>query len=515
MNEEKERDIRPFFLETFSILEKAAASPTLPEETPPEQNLPPEDCTGSGPECPPQGNAAVPVPPAPPVQDAEADKPEPVPAPAPDPEPVPVPVPTPAPVPSAGAAQVPLKPAEPLPDASVLEHTTSLWKYHPVPDTEPEPAPEYRSTEDSYPGSTVIAARVRGKKHKHEGTNCDDWYETAHFGDVTFIAVSDGAGSKRFSRIGAKVSCKAAAGYLVRAFSSVLAGKPTLREDLRLPMSDARCVAAYTVLAQMVQQSVVKAYEAVEAAYYSRVTDPAFRAVLNRDLELKDLSGTLLVAMVVPVDAGSKEHLIITCQVGDGMIAVMNTAGPFAASLKLMGEPDSGDFSGETDFLTSPKMHQIETLQARTKVSRSVFDLVMVMSDGVADDYFPNETALRQLYFDLAANGILDVKGPDVDLNGLDPRQVWLFKHMPDPAAFPWVNDQTVRIPLHYTGQICKDLSLTLEDVWNDPIVLKFARRDMGVRMKNASRCERLEIWLDHYVRRGSFDDRTLVIAEL
>ena len=489
MNEEKGRDVAPFIPEPLSIQKNAAG--TSPEQDP--------QPAGSAEAAPVRLRKETPVPaPAPEAPPPrEADRPEPV------------------PTAIAETAPTPSKPAGPLPDTDVLEHTASLWKYRPVPDTEPEPSPEYRSAEDDYPGGRIIAAQVRGKKHKHEGTNCDDWFETACFGDVTFIAVSDGAGSRRFSRIGAKASCKAAVGYLVRAFSAALAGKPDLRENLRLPMDNAKCAEACAALAQMVQQSVVKAYEAVEAAYYSRVTDPAFQAALNRGLELKDLSGTLLIAMVVPVDAGAKEHFIVTCQVGDGMIAVMNTAGPFDGSLKLMGEPDCGDFSGETDFLTSPNMRRIEALQKRTKVSRRVFDLVMVMSDGVADDYFPNETALRQLYFDLAANGILDPGGPEADLNNLDQRQVWLFRHMPDPAAYPWVNDQNVRVPLHYIDRICKELSLTPEDVWNDPLVLKFARKDMSARMKNASRGERLEIWLDNYVRRGSFDDRTLVVAKL
>ena len=490
MNEEKERDVAPLILENFSAQERAAG-PDRPNGAPPEQKRPPAGNTAAEPVCPPQEDMpSAPVPEAPSPREPEADKPGPAPAPA-------------------------AEPARPLPDTDVLERTASLWKYRPVPDTEPEPSPECRRAEDEYPGGRIIAAQVRGKKHKHEGTNCDDWFETACFEDATFIAVSDGAGSKRFSRIGAKAACKAAAGYLVRAFSAALAGNPGLREDLRLPMENSKCAEACAALAQMVQQAVVKAYEAVEAAYYSRVTDPAFRAVLNRSLELKDLSGTLLIAMVVPVEAGAKEHFIVTCQVGDGMIATVNTAGPFDGSLKLMGEPDSGDYSGETDFLTSPKMRRIETLQTRTKVSRGAFDLVMVMSDGVADDYFPNGTALRQLYLDLAANGILDAGGPEVDLNSLDQRQLRLFKRMPDPAAYPWVNDQSVRLPLHYTDRICKELSLTLEDVWNDPLALQFARKDMCARMKSASPGERLELWLDHYVRRGSFDDRTLVLAIL
>ena len=99
-----------------------------------------------------------------------------------------------------------------LTNKEVTDHTASLWKYLPIPTDEPEPAPEYLQCDTTLPGGRVIAARVRGKKHKHEGTNCDDWFEIANVDDVTFIAVSDGAGSKKFSRIGARESCKASVG---------------------------------------------------------------------------------------------------------------------------------------------------------------------------------------------------------------------------------------------------------------------------------------------------------------
>lgn len=104
------------------------------------------------------------------------------------------------------------------------------------------------------------------------------------------------------------------------------------------------------VLAGIVQQSVMKAIEAVEAAYYSRAADPAYSKALGRELEFKDLSGTLLIAVLMPIKPGTRERLAVSCQVGDGMIALINTEGDFAASVKLMGVPDSGDFSGETEF---------------------------------------------------------------------------------------------------------------------------------------------------------------------
>ena len=271
---------------------------------------------------------------------------------------------------------------------------------------------------------------------------------------------------------------------------------------------------SYTVLAGLVQQSVVKAYAAVETAYYSRSVNPAFQAVLKRELSLKDLSGTLLIAVVVPLNKETKEHLIISCQVGDGMIAVLNTNGPFSSSLKLMSEPDSGDYSGETDFLTSPQMHQIETLQNKTRISRGVFDVVLAMSDGVADDYFPNDPELRRLYFDLVANGILNEKSRELD-SEVQQRLLSFCRKIPAPVSYPWVNDQSVEISLHYTKRICEEMGLSLEDIWNDPTVLTLCRTEMDERIKAAPVSERLQIWLDNYVQRGSFDDRTLVIATM
>ncbi|NCB70382.1 MAG: protein phosphatase 2C domain-containing protein [Clostridia bacterium] len=406
-------------------------------------------------------------------------------------------------------------PVKALSNEEVTGHTAALWKYLPIPVDEPDPTPEYINGVVKFPGSLVIGARVRGKKHKHEGTNCDDWYEVANYEKITFVAVSDGAGSKKFSRIGAKESCKASIGYLVKTVEKLFTDKPEMRSSLSLELSDKKCMEACGILAGVVQQSVIKAYEAVEAAYYSRSVDPTYSAALGRSLQFKDLSGTLLITVLIPVSEFSKEYLVITCQIGDGMIALLNTEGEFTNSLKLMGVPDSGDFSGETDFLTSAQMKSLETLQNRTKISRCTIDTVFVMSDGVADDYFPNETEMRRLYFDLVVNDIVEGKEKRLTLGSLTPAQMRLFKRIPDPLSYPWVNDQKVQISLQYTKRICESTGLSLEDLWRDSTALSLAKlevEDMD-RIKDPS--ERLRIWLDNYVERGSFDDRTLVVVQL
>ncbi len=402
-----------------------------------------------------------------------------------------------------------------LSNKDITDHTASLWKYLPIPKNEPEPAPEYKITNMIYPGARIIAARVRGKKHKHEGSNCDDWFETACYEDVTFAAVSDGAGSKKFSRVGARESCRAAVGYLFNEYPKLLEDVATLRDDLQLPLTDERCVNACRRIAVLVQLSALQARKTVEAAFYSRSIAPAYADLLGRKLALEDLSGTLLISAIVPVRKETKEHLIVTCQVGDGITATINTEGTFQSSIKLLGAPDSGEFTGETEFLTSKRIEKVEELQKRTKLSLGPVDTVLMMSDGVADDYFPNETQMRRLYFDLIANDILHTDIEKKSLLDLDSEQMRLFKKIPDPISYPWVNDKSVMVPIQYTNRICDSMNLSLETLWEHREILTLAALEVKRKTDTANDAEKLSRWLDNYYERGSFDDRTLIVIKL
>lgn len=387
----------------------------------------------------------------------------------------------------------------PLEDGAVTRRTARLWKYRPIPADEPEPFPEYRSCCRDYPGGTALAAQVRGKKHKHEGRNGDDWYAEAAAGEMLFAAVSDGAGSRKFSRIGARESCCAAVDYLAQAFGTLWAARPELSGHIALSFGDPRCQEAFRTVAETVQQSVRAAQKAAEAAFRSRSGVPAYEAALGRPLELEDFSATLLVAAVLP--AGAAGTLTAACQIGDGMIALLDTKAPFETAAKLLGTADSGMFSGETEFLTSPRMRPLEALQSRTKISRGHSDLLLLMTDGVADDYFPYETELRRLYCDLIANGIWE-QTPDCEAESVED--------LPDPLCYPWVNDQTISVPLHDTRRILEHTGRTLEELWNRRDILRLASRNLPEQLALKTPEARLLRWLDNYVERGSFDDRTL-----
>ena len=90
-----------------------------------------------------------------------------------------------------------------------------------------------------------------------------------------------------------------------------------------------------------------------------------------------------------------------------------------------------------------------------------------------------------------------------------------MFKQIPDPLAFPWVNDQNVKVPLQYTRRICEATGLTLSDIWQDKTVLELARMELAAHHNDQTEADPSQCllkWLDNYVERGSFDDRTLLV---
>ena len=482
-------------------LEKSAPIPPEPMGSPPAKVAAPE------PMGRPPAKAAAPEPMGSPP--AKAAAPEPMGSP---PAKVAAPEPTGSP-PAKSAAPEPtgssLEPDDAPPALSeeeLLLHTAALWQYHPVPEDEPDAAPEYMIEEKKIGAADFVAARVRGKKHKHDATNCDDWFASAAVGDIAIVAVSDGAGSKRFSRVGARAASEAAVGSIYEQLHQSDAASAEKRAAFALPMEDAAFGEACAKLGALLHAGVLDARRAVLAAFHERCGRQTYTKLLARDLVLSDFAATLLVTIAVPVPERG-ERLVLSCQVGDGMTCAIDTHAPYGSAVKLLGKPDSGDFSGETDFLTSEAMAELANLQRRTLVTRGAYDLVLTMTDGVADDYF-NEKELHRLYLDLAANGIVPTVQEDATFTRAE---VELLRSLPKPPAFPWINDKEKRIALQCTERLCRDLPTTQETLWQNAHVLSLAVEDTSLKDID-SRARRLEVWLDNYMARGSFDDRTLAL---
>lgn len=398
-----------------------------------------------------------------------------------------------------------------LSDNEVTAHTSSLWKYNPIPE-KPEKYPEYRHSYSVDPDNrlSVTAARVRGKMHKHDGTNCDDWYEYDFGGGMAFAAAADGAGSKLFSRIGAKTACEAAVKVMKKEFTEYFNSNTDAVTFAARPYSDSEFNRVCSELAGIIRNAATSAAQAVEDEAERRKTDKELIEAAGREPVLSDFSATLLIAAVIPViseETGSAESLVITVQLGDGMIAAVNADGEYSSALSLMGAADSGEFSGETDFITSPKMKTPEAIMKRTKITRRPCTHVLLMTDGVADDYFPNDPGILRLFMDLTANGVIPSAAAEIT----DVNRPYISR-IPRPEENIWVNDNDVTYEFQYISKVCEDTGLSEEQLWSMPDVAAAASlRSFGTEICSDP-SEQLEKWLDNYVRRGSFDDRTLLI---
>lgn len=389
---------------------------------------------------------------------------------------------------------------EPLTDRDVMEHTATIWKYHPIKDDGLEKHDESHTKHTVTENGEIIGARVRGKKHKHDGTNCDDWFETA-VTDGCFIAVvSDGAGSKQLSRTGAKMCCDGAAAFLKRELSALLKAEPMLRDHLSGDMSGAEFMAACGKIAPLVQNAARYAFDNIINHLRGIYADERYIAALGRAPELSDLSSTYLAAIVIPLEtANGKESFIATAQIGDGCICAINTDADSDKCLKLLGEADSGKYSGETQFLTENALNP-SNIAAKTRISRGKSDIIMLMTDGVADDYFPAEPMMKRLYLDLCLNGVLPMRG-------IIPKP-----QLPAPIAFPAVSESAESVSLQYAKQLFSDCDDPVNELWQRRSMLKrHSLTANGISLGNTAE-QRLLTWLDSYNERGSFDDRTLVL---
>jgi hypothetical protein len=218
----------------------------------------------------------------------------------------------------------------------------------------------------------IMAASVRGKLHAHKGIWRDDAYAYGLVEDWTIIAVSDGAGSAKFSRIGAKIVCDES----VKALVEMLSGyKLNVNGNKESPSNaDLKRLQSFLTLGACAAR------------------DGVIREAHRRQISEKDMYATMLLLIHTK---WKNMDVVGALQVGDGVIGVYTKDG----TCTVMGIADHGEFSSETVFLTSWKQ-----LNDRPYDRRIIFTIkqdvqcIAVMCDGVADDFFPEDKRLIELF---------------------------------------------------------------------------------------------------------------------
>jgi hypothetical protein len=218
-------------------------------------------------------------------------------------------------------------------------------------------AVEYRDAdaraEDAHPGWRALAATRRGRVHAHAGAHREDACAVAADGATLLAVVSDGAGSSRFSRVGAEVTCREAA----RAAARAVAAAPERTAE---------------ALGAALTAGVAAACEALRGLAERAAVPP------------RDFRCTALAVALHDGGRGDAGAVFAAVQVGDGAVVVRTADG----AVRVVGGGDGGEFSGEVACFVPDACADAAAARVHALALADVTD-VLVATDGVEDPFYP------------------------------------------------------------------------------------------------------------------------------
>lgn len=231
------------------------------------------------------------------------------------------------------------------------------------------------------PRKDVIAASIQGRSHAHEGRPRDDFFAVEHYEDSDWyvLAVADGAGSANMSWRGSEIACNT----IIEHCRQYLEGNKDFEEAIAAfhidPNTELRSVLTAQV-SNIIYKGAVKAHEAINR-----------EAENTPDKKGRDYATTLMFAICKRFSFG---WFVASFWVGDGAICIYNEK---EGSVKLLGTPDEGEFSGQTRFLTMREIFYDKDLVSKRMRMTIVpdFTALLLMTDGVSDPMFETDKNLR------------------------------------------------------------------------------------------------------------------------
>lgn len=246
----------------------------------------------------------------------------------------------------------------------------------------------------------IFGASRRGRSHAHVGAPRDDDFQikTDDITGWTYLVVADGAGSAKYSREGAKQACK----VVVQRLPDLVKNEKFQEALTRLESNPGFGEAELEQLRKSAYYVLPKAAHEAFKALNDLVPSAPEKA------ELRDYATTLLCVITRKMH---DRQLIISFAIGDGAIAVYDAGN--SANIHLMNTPDSGEFAGQTRFLTMKSIFaNSQEIMARIRIQCVPdYTAVMLMTDGVSDAKFETESLLEDkarwddFWQDLTVNG--------------------------------------------------------------------------------------------------------------
>jgi serine/threonine protein phosphatase PrpC len=249
-------------------------------------------------------------------------------------------------------------------------------------------------------GKVLTAATVRGRSHAHVGKPRDDNYafDCQLNSGWNVAAVADGAGSAKFSRKGSDLACLSVVDYVRKTFDD---GETLAKiEDAILhlreihiknsnnseynPTINMEALGEDNILNRLLYNSVATALKAIDAECKKKQAEPKYK-----DVKLSDYHTTLLFMIFKKFTFG---YFFASFWIGDGAIVLYGVNG--TGKVEVLGVPDSGEFAGQTRFLTMPGEVTQEKVNKRTRfLFADSFGAIILVTDGITDAFFPSESA--------------------------------------------------------------------------------------------------------------------------
>lgn len=255
----------------------------------------------------------------------------------------------------------------------------SLWKNQASDKSDPYFKPDTEHQDTLTQHARIVAASQRGRSHAHEGSFREDDFRI-RFDESSawhLLAAADGAGSAKFSRRGSQIACTTSLAFMEKWLA------------LQRPTLDA-AVQSFAENADDRQFRIAAYQWLAGAAFEARKAIQLEADQKGAPTTLRDYHTTLLLAVAKPTAAG---WVIASFSVGDGGIALRRLNG----EPKALCSPDSGEFSGQTVFLTASNvLNNAEHVMQRIHIALAPdLSALVLMTDGVTDPKFPTEVSLE------------------------------------------------------------------------------------------------------------------------
>jgi hypothetical protein len=274
---------------------------------------------------------------------------------------------------------------------AVTPDPRTMWKNLPSDSNDPYWKGDEECSSVRGPELSIIAASKRGRSHAHVGSFRDDDYRIEHLPESGWYVavVADGAGSAKYSRRGAALICEEAQKHVRASLTGEVVELIDTAAHSYAGASDASLTSDQREVSRQGLHALLSSVVG-NAAYYAAkaiVDEMSSRSDLGG--VFKDYSSTALITVCKRYSFGT---LCAAYWVGDGAVGVYSKRD----GITLLGEVDSGEFSGQTRFLDNAAVEH-EMLRKRTRFT-IVDDMtaLFVMTDGVSDAKFETEAMLKR-----------------------------------------------------------------------------------------------------------------------